>query len=331
MEKLEPKFEQGIWLGVCPRTDEAIIGASTGIVRAGTVKRQAIEDAWSSTSLLSVSTTAWTVGKLSKRHEFTVEGIEEDKVIKVDESELPGYPRRFRMSKDDIERIGYSDGCVGCNAMHQGKPTQRHSEYWRLRVPEDPKGSENGRQRLEKAEERFTEALVRAGERSENLGPRAMMSSDENRGASTSAQVGESEVPRAPSASGMSAYSPSRLQIPPGIQHCMNPLRDRHPALVMAGGQAMENQMKTPRRQAWPAETQMSMAGNASRFDRQQMRGPAHPRGHKPRRRWRESGSQTEMTKTAVTTSEMWMSQRRQTGGRSQPSVEISGMKTQGP
>ena len=45
MEKLEPKFEQGIWLVVRPRTDEAIIGTSGGTVRAGTVKRQAIEEA----------------------------------------------------------------------------------------------------------------------------------------------------------------------------------------------------------------------------------------------------------------------------------------------
>ena len=57
MEKLEPKFEEGIWLGVCPRTDEAIIGTSSGIVRAGTVKRQGIEDAWKSTTLFLVSNT----------------------------------------------------------------------------------------------------------------------------------------------------------------------------------------------------------------------------------------------------------------------------------
>ena len=42
MEKLEPKFEKGVWLGVCPSTDEATIGTPAGIVRAGTVKRQAI-------------------------------------------------------------------------------------------------------------------------------------------------------------------------------------------------------------------------------------------------------------------------------------------------
>ena len=103
MEKLEPKFEQVVWLGVCPRTNEAIVVAFSGIVRAGTVKRQAIEDAWTSTSLISVSVsnTPWTIGRQSKRHELTFEDDEVEKVIKVDESELPvtrgssGSPRRI--------------------------------------------------------------------------------------------------------------------------------------------------------------------------------------------------------------------------------------------
>ena len=157
-EKLEPKFEQGLWLGVCPRADEAIIGTSSGIVRAGTAKRQAIEDAWKSTSLLS--NTLWTIGRQSKRHELTVEDDEAKKVIKVDESEVPNDPSRFWIIKEDIERVGYSDGCMGCNAMHESRPTQRHSEYCRRRVQEDLKDTEEGRQRLDKAEERFTEALV---------------------------------------------------------------------------------------------------------------------------------------------------------------------------
>ena len=46
-----------------------------------------------------------------------MENDEEEKVINVDESELPGDPRRFRITKEDLERIGFSDGCVGCNAM----------------------------------------------------------------------------------------------------------------------------------------------------------------------------------------------------------------------
>ena len=87
------------WLGVCPRTDEAIVGQPAGVVRAGTVKRQAIEDAWKVSILLSISMTLWTPGRQSKRHEFTVGNDEEEKCVKVDELELPGDPRRLRITK----------------------------------------------------------------------------------------------------------------------------------------------------------------------------------------------------------------------------------------
>ncbi len=84
--------------------------------------------------------------------------------------------------------------------MRAGKAAQRHSEYCRRRFQEELKGTDEGRQRLEKAEERFTEALVRAGERIMNFGYTATMSA--------AAQAGDTEVPQAPSKGGMS-YAPT--------------------------------------------------------------------------------------------------------------------------
>ena len=186
MGKLVQKFERGVCLGVCPRTDEAIMCTPAGIVRAGTVKLHAIKDAWKASSLLSISTTPWTTGRHSKRHELTVENDEEEKLIKVDESELPEDPRRFRVTKEDIEDISFSDGCVGCNAMRQDKTAQRHSEYCRRRRAQEDKtylkSTDEGRRWLEKAEEQFTEALVRASETMESLGMRAAMNLGENMG-----------------------------------------------------------------------------------------------------------------------------------------------------
>ena len=46
LDQLEPiSSNKECGLESCPRTDEAIIGTPAGVVRAGTVKRQAIEDA----------------------------------------------------------------------------------------------------------------------------------------------------------------------------------------------------------------------------------------------------------------------------------------------
>ena len=49
-------------------------------------------------------------------------------LIKLDDTEVVGDPRRLRITKQDIEKVGYSDGCMGCNAMRADKPAQRHSE-----------------------------------------------------------------------------------------------------------------------------------------------------------------------------------------------------------
>ena len=46
-----------------------------------------------------------------------MENDEEEKIVKDDESEMPGDPRRLRITKEDIEQVDLSDGCVGCNAI----------------------------------------------------------------------------------------------------------------------------------------------------------------------------------------------------------------------
>ena len=107
MEKLEPKFEKGVWLGACPRTDEAIIGTATSIVRAGTVTRQTLEEAWNAEQLLATTLTPWTVGRNSDRHELVIDDDREVEVVKPDGSDAPVDPRRFRITRDDVEVIGY--------------------------------------------------------------------------------------------------------------------------------------------------------------------------------------------------------------------------------
>ena len=87
VEQLEAKFEKGVWLGICPRTDEAIIGVGGMIVRARTVKRQTIEEARSAEDLLAVIVTPWKTGKLIATHVLTVQDGTEIEVVKEDRAE----------------------------------------------------------------------------------------------------------------------------------------------------------------------------------------------------------------------------------------------------
>ena len=93
------------------------------------------------------------IGKQSKHHELMVDDDEAEKLIKINDSDLPGDPRRVRITKENIDKVGCSDGCMGCNAMRAAKPAQTNSEYCRRRIQDDLKGTEESRQRLEKAEQ----------------------------------------------------------------------------------------------------------------------------------------------------------------------------------
>ena len=108
-ERLEPKFEKRVWLGVCPRTDEAIIGTPAGVARAEAVKRQANEDACKASSLLSISTSPWTTERQRKRHYLTVENDEEEKMWMLMSRSCQeiqgGFALRMKTLKESVFRM----------------------------------------------------------------------------------------------------------------------------------------------------------------------------------------------------------------------------------
>ena len=118
-----------MWLGSCSRTDEAIIRALSGIVRAGMANWQTIEEARKTNNLLAVRATPSTGGNPNPRHNLVVGDNKDVDVVRPDQSEMPTGARRFRITKHDIEKIGYPDGCVGCSGMRADKADQRHSEH----------------------------------------------------------------------------------------------------------------------------------------------------------------------------------------------------------
>ena len=117
---------------------------------------------------LSITTTPWTIGQATRTRDLGVAPKEELDVIKPDVTEMTPEARRCRITGSDIEGpdgIGYAPGCVGCNALSGGRPTQHQSEYCRRHVEEHLRQTLEGRRRLEFAEARIAEAATRARER----------------------------------------------------------------------------------------------------------------------------------------------------------------------
>ena len=82
------------------------------------------------------------------------------------EAEVPeSIARRMYIRKTDIIRFGETDGCPGCRTTMLGKPPQSHTAACRERIETQLKGTDDGQARLQRADERVTEAIVRESER----------------------------------------------------------------------------------------------------------------------------------------------------------------------
>ena len=130
IRQMEPKFFAGICLGVCPRTDEALISTRDGLVRASTVKRKPPETAFVADELLKVQITPAGMERRAM-HGAGDEDDGEQEVVKLDRTEEAPGVKRMKIMKNDFDEIGLTDGCPGCNAIRAGKPSQNHAEACR--------------------------------------------------------------------------------------------------------------------------------------------------------------------------------------------------------
>ena len=148
---MEPKLFTGIWLGICPRTDEALVSTKEGLVRASTVKRTPLEKAFVAEEVLGVEITPAGVERRAMMGAGEDDSGEQE-VIKLDRTEEVRGVKRFRISKEDFAEIGMTDGCPGCKAIRAGRPAQNHTEACRRRVENHLKESVQGKLRLDRAE-----------------------------------------------------------------------------------------------------------------------------------------------------------------------------------
>ena len=166
--KIDSDWKSGVWLGVRGRTGEHIIGTSDGVVKAWSVRRRPDEEKW---DMAEVNAVKGTPARPKP-------GREDPRIpIRIDlprrsgagEEPLPGFvPRRVYIKKRDYEEHGYTPGCEGCVRMQDGRGKRPHNEECVERMMEALKGSEEGRKRLQDADNRIKDELARRME--EELG-----------------------------------------------------------------------------------------------------------------------------------------------------------------
>ena len=153
--RVEPRWEDGIFLGVSDQSDELYVGTERGMHEVPTVRRREATERVDLTFLNSVSARPWDGPKKVRDVRIVLPDVSSPAAIA--EAEAFGKGRRLYISKA---------GCLGCRCLAEGKRAQGRSECCRTRLEAEIARSEDGRARL-------TPAYLRSLPRDEGRRPGA--------------------------------------------------------------------------------------------------------------------------------------------------------------
>ena len=164
MARVEPRWEDGSFLGVSDQSDELYVGRKRGMHKVRTLRRREATERVDLTFLNSVSARPWDGPK--KVRDVRVVLLEVSSLAAMAEAEAIGKGRRLYISKADLMKHGLTEGCLGCRCLAEGKRAHGHSEGCRARLEAEIAKTEEGRTRL-------ATAYLRGLPRDEGRGPGA--------------------------------------------------------------------------------------------------------------------------------------------------------------
>ena len=200
-EKLEARYGEGFYMGRWWRTGEALVGTPEGVIRAGTVRRVGAHRRWDKEGLEKVQGVPWQMnpGEGAVHRDLQVRWLREEEMeagrAAAQEEDRKLY--RMRLKKEDFIEHGFTEGCPGCQALIGGTTARGHSEACRTRMEAALTGTEQGRKRRERQEERENQEIARRMERGDRK-----MRAREGEPASSSAVPPQSIHSEASSSSG---------------------------------------------------------------------------------------------------------------------------------
>ena len=123
--RVEPRWEDGIFLGVSDRSDELYVGTERGMHKVRTVRRREATERVDLTFLNSVSARPSDGPK--KVRDVRIVLLDVTSPTAMAEAEAIGKGRRLYISKADIMNHELTEGCLVCRCLAEGKRAQGHS------------------------------------------------------------------------------------------------------------------------------------------------------------------------------------------------------------
>ena len=165
MNRMNPKYQYGVWLGMRNNSAECFIGMQTVCSELTKFGDWNLTADGTQEQLTSVVGVPWrmTDGR------WTVDRPE----AQVDPTPIPPLPfkgariQRERITKKDVNEFGATVGCAGCNAIRDNKRAQAQSDRCRMRMEERLITTPHGAEKLERRDEVINEALAEEVRREE--------------------------------------------------------------------------------------------------------------------------------------------------------------------
>ena len=144
--RVEPRWEDGIFLGVSDRSDELYVGTERGMHKVRRVRRREATERVDLTFRNSVSARPWDGPKKVRDVRIVLPDVSSPAAMA--EGEAIGKGRRLYISKAHIMKHGLTEGCLGCQCLADGKRAQGHSQGCRARLEAEVTKTDEGRVRL---------------------------------------------------------------------------------------------------------------------------------------------------------------------------------------
>ena len=141
----------GLFLGLEDNSDECFVGTADGVVKARTIRRLA-PDARADADLLGkLAGVPWKPVPSAPESDSIPVAIRLDARPVVPASELPSEPTHaeslarglYIRREVELEKFGYTEGCLGCTAAFMGAPAMPHSAECRQRIMKAMKDAAN--------------------------------------------------------------------------------------------------------------------------------------------------------------------------------------------
>ena len=168
--KLESRWEEGVYMGFVIRTGEDLVATENGVFRVSTIRRRPSDERWSKELIdRIVGSPAVPVPALAGRKipvyakKFAAsDGSREQSEFAAPPPVPESTVRSWKIYKRDVDDNGITQGCAGCRAIERNASWKAaHTPECRLRFEAILSGSEEGRQRLARADERIAHEILR--------------------------------------------------------------------------------------------------------------------------------------------------------------------------